>query len=96
MEDIEELQPFGQSNPEPVFAIGPVTLLMPPRVFGKGHVRFQIEKKSGERISCIAWNQSHKVPPIRRPLMLAAQIGWNVWNGERNIQATVLDWRFAD
>ena len=96
VEDIEELQPFGQSNPEPVFAIGPVTLLMPPRVFGKGHVRFQMEKKSGERISCIAWNQSHKVPPIRRPLMLAAQIGWNVWNGERNIQATVLDWRFAD
>ena len=34
VEDVEELQPFGQANPEPVFAIGPITLQTPPKMFG--------------------------------------------------------------
>ncbi|MEM9025382.1 MAG: hypothetical protein AAGB06_00455, partial [Verrucomicrobiota bacterium] len=95
VEDIEELQPFGQANPEPVFAIGPITLQTPPKMFGKGHVRYQIVQQSGEKIACISWNQGHRAPPMRKPIEVVAQIGWNVWNGERNVQATVLDWRFA-
>ena len=95
IEDIEELHPFGQGNPEPTFAVGPLTLQMPPKVFGKGHLRFAFHNSQDERVSCVAWNLSDNPPPVHRPILLAAQLGWNFWNGERTIQATVRDWCFA-
>jgi len=95
MADLEQMQPFGMGNPEPVFGVRGVRLRNRPDVFKEQHFRFAAEDAGGRRISGVAWKMSDRLPPVGPPLELAVQLNWNYYNGRRTLQLELLDWRPA-
>jgi single-stranded-DNA-specific exonuclease len=96
MGDLEQLQPFGMNNPEPVFGVRGVQLKNRPDVFKEQHFRFAAEDAKGRRISGVAWKQADRLPPVGAPLELAIQLNWNHYNGRKILQMELLDWRLAE
>lgn len=95
MAELEQLQPFGMGNPEPVFGVRGIRLRNRPDVFKEQHFRFAGEDAAGRRISGVAWKQADRLPPVGAPLELAVQLNWNHYNGRRTLQMELLDWRPA-
>jgi single-stranded-DNA-specific exonuclease len=44
LENLRQLEPFGQGNPEPVFASQSVNLVFPPRVIKDKHIKFRVNQ----------------------------------------------------
>lgn len=95
MGELEQLQPFGMGNPEPVFGVRGVRLRNRPDVFKEQHFRFAGEDAGGRRISGVAWKMADRLPPVGAPLELAVQLNWNHYNGRKILQMELLDWRPA-
>src|SRR5438270_1344043 len=47
LNSLRRLEPFGQGNPEPVFASREVNLLIPPRVIKEKHLKFRVNQRQG-------------------------------------------------
>lgn len=95
MEELDQLHPFGQGNPEPLFGIRGVRIPRPPDVFKEQHFRFAAEDARGRRISGVAWKLAHNLPPTGRALELVVQLNWNHYNGRKVLQLELHDWRLV-
>jgi len=93
MAALEQLQPFGQGNPEPVFAVRSVRLRKRPEVFNERHFRFTLENSLRQVIYGVAWKMAGRLPPAGQPIDIAFKLVWNQFNGRRMLQMQVLDWR---
>ncbi len=93
MDELEALHPFGQGNPEPVFAVRGVILRHPPEVFKEQHFRFHFEDGRGRRLHGVAWKLAHRMPPLGVPIDLAVELKWNHFNGRKLLQLGLIDWR---
>jgi len=95
LSQLELLEPYGQENPQPVFA------LLNQRIeriqtFGKGHLRFSIPRNGNLPISAVAWKAAENTPPENIPLDLAFRFHWNIWNGRKDERITLVDWRISE
>jgi len=95
MGELEQMQPFGMGNPEPVFGVRGVRLRNRPDVFKEQHFRFAGEDAAGRRVSGVAWKLADRLPPVGVPLEMAVQLNWNHYNGRKILQMELLDWRLA-
>jgi single-stranded-DNA-specific exonuclease len=97
LDQLEQLHPFGQGNPEPVLGTRFMELVVDPQPFGEGgkNFRFYHFNPQGERISAIAWNLGSRLPPARVPIDLAFKFAWNHYNGTSSPQMEILDWRLS-
>ncbi len=93
MEELEELHPFGQGNPEPVFGIRGVVLRQRPEVFKGQHFRFSLEDSRGRRLFGVAWKMAGRIPPVGVPVDLAVELVWNHFNDRKLLQLELIDWR---
>lgn len=89
---LDQLQPFGQSNPQPIFGLRKVYLDQSPKIFGHKHLRFKLPHTS---LQVIGWKMASTPPPIGQPIELALSFSWNHWNGRRHAQAELVQWRPA-
>jgi single-stranded-DNA-specific exonuclease len=96
MEELDQLHPFGQGNPEPVFGVRGLRLRQRPEIFKEQHFRFSCEDGAGRRLSGVAWKLAQNLPPVGVPLELAVQLNWNHYNGRKMLQLELLDWRRAE
>ncbi|MBA3850254.1 MAG: single-stranded-DNA-specific exonuclease RecJ [Opitutus sp.] len=96
MEELDQLHPFGQGNPEPIFGVRGLRLRHRPEVFKEQHFRFSAEDETGRRLSGVAWKLADKLPPAGVPLELAVQLNWNHYAGRKMLQLELLDWRRAE
>jgi len=95
LDELAQLAPFGQENPEPILALKEVQLAQSPRLVGSGaHFQFSIYNGSNS-ISGIAWKMGERVPPRNTNLDLAFRLRWNNWNGRRNLQMDLQDWKLS-
>lgn len=96
--DLEKMEPFGQKNPEPVFAMKDVSLLgCAP--FGNGHLKFQVAGANGRNHAGVAWNQAESIlsnPEFHQPVDIAFRFHWNHWNGRKTPRLTLLNWRKSE
>jgi single-stranded-DNA-specific exonuclease len=94
---LDQLQPFGQGNPEPVLGARFLELAYPPQAFGVGgkNFRFFHFNNEGERVSAIAWNLGSRIPPPKVPIDIAFKFAWNYYNGTSSPQMEIVDWRFS-
>ncbi len=95
MDELDQLHPFGQGNPEPIFGVRGLRLRSRPEIFKEQHFRFTAEDVQGRRLSGVAWKLAEKLPPMGQPLELAVQLNWNFYAGRKTLQLELLDWRVA-
>lgn len=93
MEALEQMQPFGQGNPEPVFGARGILFRKRPEVFKGQHFRFSLENSHRQPISGVAWKLADRMPPVGEPVDIAFKLVWNNFNGRRVLQVQMLDWR---
>ena len=62
MDELSFLQPFGQENPEPIFATRNARFRQHPKVFKEAHFRFSLNDKYGRPLQGVAWNLARRIP----------------------------------
>lgn len=97
---LQYLQPFGEGNPEPVFALRGVTLSSVRKV-GKDeqHWKLGVERLSQhDPLDVVAWSLAVRYPNLRPGMVLdlAGTIALNSWNGRESVQMVLKDIRMAD
>jgi single-stranded-DNA-specific exonuclease len=88
MEGLRKMEPFGQDNREPIFAIHNVKLAGTPRVVGEHHLKFAIKTAHGT-LDAIAFGFAQK--PLPERFDIAFVIQENDFMGRRSIQLNVKD-----
>lgn len=97
LDELEMLHPFGEGNPEPVFGLRGVRFDREVQRFGEGGVNFRhtVFLPGGRRLGLIGWRMADRAPAPGQVADLAVRLSWNRWQGRRNAQAEVIDWRPA-
>lgn len=92
-DQIAQLSPFGEGNPEPIFGVHNV--VMPSRciAFGENNFRFQIVLPNFSRLGVVAWHKTEGVPAAGTCADLAVRLSWNNYNGRKYQQAELVAWR---
>ena len=92
------LEPFGPSNPRPVFHASPVDLSDGPRTIKERHLSMSF-RQQGRVFRAIAWRAAERAAFLdehRTNLDLAFSLDENQYQGETYIQLTVADFRVAN
>jgi len=90
---LRQLGPFGQGNPEPVWALRGLEVSGAPRVVGKKHLKLSL--RSGDRrLEAIAFNYPLEQLPAGK-IDVAFTLKENQWNGNTSLQLQVQDIRQA-
>ncbi|MDR0351338.1 MAG: single-stranded-DNA-specific exonuclease RecJ [Puniceicoccales bacterium] len=94
--ELDQLQPYGQKNDEPIFCLRNVHMA-DPETFGihKNHFKFNLFGRNNLCISCIAWNMSNNMPELNKSFDMLVKIGLDSWNNFNRIQLTVVDWQYV-
>jgi single-stranded-DNA-specific exonuclease len=96
---LEALAPYGNGNPEPVFATR--RLLAKPRVLrskrpgADGHLKLRFEG-SAERLEAIGFGMEHRLSVTEGPVDVAFHLSMDEWNGSRRLSMRLKDLRAAD
>lgn len=93
IEALEVLGPYGNGNPQPVFASrrlsGRPRVLKSKQEGRPGHLKLSLEGLSG--IDVIGFGMEEKLPLTEGPLDLAYQVSLDEWNGRRRVS-----WKLKD
>jgi len=90
-EQFKQLGPFGQDNPEPVWALQGAMVSGRPRVVGKNHLKLSVAS-GGRKFDAIAFNYPLENLPSGT-LDIAFTLKENIWNGNTTLQLQVKDIR---
>ncbi len=96
--ELDQLEPFGQSNPQPVLISRGVHV---QGAYARGnegkHLRLILAQDGTRPVEAMAWNLGHLADPLQRhPLIdVAYTLEVNAWNGERTLRLNVKDFRRA-
>ncbi|MDL2321964.1 single-stranded-DNA-specific exonuclease RecJ [Desulfosarcina sp. OttesenSCG-928-B08] len=93
MAQVDQLEPFGQGNPRPVFMAQNIRLRS-HKIFGGNHCQMILERGAGtaDTLSAIWFNIPDSMPPVSAGFeKIAYRLQWNHWNGNRQIQLVIED-----
>jgi single-stranded-DNA-specific exonuclease len=93
MRGIEQLAPFGEGNPEPVWGAQAVRILGAPRVVGTRHLKWLCADGS-RSLEAIAFNMAERQLPDGA-VDIAFTLERNCYQGEERLQLNVQDFRPA-
>ncbi len=97
VEEIELLEPFGESNPQPVFCSRNLRLARPPRIIKNGHLKIWVTdgKSTFEAIGFgLAKDNDIGFSLKKSPeIDLAYTVSFNTWQGVSMIQLKIADLR---
>lgn len=88
-----ELAPFGQSNPQPVFASDPLYVVNSFGVGSGKHLKFTLQDQDGSTWDAIAFRQGRRIREAAPGsyLNVAYRMELNTWRGSTNLQLVVED-----
>ncbi|QBG46278.1 single-stranded-DNA-specific exonuclease RecJ [Verrucomicrobia bacterium S94] len=89
--EMKKLRPFGQDNPEPVWAMEKMSVSGAPRVVGENHLKLSLVS-AGCRFDAIAFNFPLENLPSGN-IDVAFMLKENCWMGNTTLQLQVLDIR---
>ncbi|HEY4966773.1 MAG TPA: DHHA1 domain-containing protein, partial [Puia sp.] len=91
---IQQMEPFGPENLKPVLIARDVSETGYSRLLKEKHLRVFL-RQDDLIMSGIAFNMADKWPLIQsgQPLDVAFTLDLNEWNGEKNLQLKILDFR---
>lgn len=93
-EQLQQLEPFGKANEEPVFGIKDVQIVQHSFIGSqKNHVKLVL-KQGSKIVYGIAFNKATEFAPLlsseKKLFDIAGTIGVNEWNGNKEVQLKVL------
>lgn len=90
-EKINVLEPYGQGNPSPVFALKDAQI-KDIRTIGKNlnHLKFRCEQ-NGTTLECVSWNENSLLLPENAISDIAFAPKLNIFNNEEKIQLEIID-----
>ena len=95
MDEFSRLQPFGQENPEPIFATRNVRFRQRPKIFKEAHFRFSLSDKYGRPLQGVAWNLGSRVPKLDTLVDIAYRLAWNTFGRQKSLQLELVDWKYS-
>ncbi len=99
VQQIEQLAPFGQANPRPVFCTSAVKLVEPPKRMGNGDRHLSLKLvHHGVRLRAVAFGKGEwadELKDVEGPLDLVHRPVINEYRGRRNVELHLVDWRLA-
>lgn len=94
MTGLEQLEPFGNQNPQPLFVIKDVSLVRPPQILKDKHIKCMVFA-DGIIKPVIFFNRPDLIPVLQEledtPFSLAAHVMKNEWNGNTTIELQGID-----
>ncbi len=94
---LQALQPFGEANPEPVFALRSARLASVRTVGKEGkHWKLGVERPSDRRpLDVVGWSLVAAYPDLQPGMVLdlAGTVASNAWNGRESVQLILKDIR---
>ena len=94
MRIIKQMEPFGPSNPRPVFCFKKLYFKTPPRIVGQKHIKFLLTDIQREKdIGGIWFNSAHNLEKINK-LEKADVVGSvveNYYNNQMSLQINIKD-----
>ncbi len=93
MSEIALIEPFGQQNPEPIFATKKVVFRQRPKVFKDTHFRFSLSDCKKRSIQGVAWNMADRIPKLNTPVDIAYRLAWNSFGWQKILQIDLIDWK---
>lgn len=94
LSDIDRLAPFGEGNPRPVFAARGATVAGAAQMGADGkHLRLTLASSTGRTQKAVGFGFGHLAPTLKlgARVDVAFELAVNEWNGNREIQARVID-----
>ncbi|WP_435016277.1 single-stranded-DNA-specific exonuclease RecJ [Tundrisphaera sp. TA3] len=96
VESIEALEPHGIGNPRPLLVANNVKVIGEPRTMGErqDHVRIRIAQ-GNTTLGAIGWRMAERAKVLRNgtPCAIAFHPSVNEWNGRREVQLELKDFR---
>lgn len=99
IEDLAGMEPYGAQNPAPVFIVRNAEVVSSSTVGKDGkHLRLTVRSPDSVPRPFIAFGFGHRVSEAmhRNRLDIACTIGVSEWNGKKDIQCKVVDFRQAE
>jgi single-stranded-DNA-specific exonuclease len=97
VDSLNQLEPYGQGNPQPLFLAGDLEVAGEPRRVGEErHLSFRVRQQGGSIFKAIAFNMGDRINELmsaagRCCLVFTPRI--NEWQGYRNVELTVKDFQ---
>jgi len=93
--EIERLEPFGEGNPEPIFATNKAIVAGDPRVLKDKHLKFRL-MEHGRAVECLWWNAGSMSESIFAgdQVKVAYKLSENLFNGRTTPQMTIVDLKY--
>jgi len=93
---VEQAGPFGQGNPEPLFAL-PEQQIAYAQIVGADHVRARLRSRDGATVDAIAFRAMHS--PLGEALLkgdgaqlhVAAKLSGNFFRGVERVETRIID-----
>ena len=91
-----QMEPFGPENLRPVFIVRNVADTGYSRVLKEQHIRFSL-RQGNFNFTGIGFNMADRFDLLqtKQPIDVVFKIDENEWNGEKNLQIRVLDYRLS-
>ena len=91
-----QMEPFGPENLSPVFMATGVMNTGFSRILKEQHIRFSL-KQSSATLTGIGFGMAAKFPLLEqgKPLDIVFRIDENEWNGSKNLQLRMIDFRLS-
>lgn len=99
VEELERLEPYGIGNPRPLLVANGVRVVGEPKLVGERKNHVQIRLGQGDVVvKGIAWNMAEKFKGVTPGslISIAFQPGVNEWNGRREVQVELRDFKLED
>ena len=96
MDQLQELEPFGQGNPEPVWVTRDVEVLTATRMGGeRQHLKLRVHDGRGATGEVVAWRQGERQAEFPRGARVdvAYTLEVNAWQGQDRLQMNAKDVR---
>lgn len=86
-QELQQLAPFGQANPEPLFGMRGIAA-QSPKIVGTKHLKFSLPTPRGP-LGAIGFSMADLMPIMAQHVDLAFTIAPNEWNGVTSTQLTL-------
>lgn len=97
VKELDQLGPFGQGNPRPVFAATHVELASPPRTMGEGdrHLDLRV-RQHNITMRAIAFGRgewAEEIAAVNGPIAIGFTAGINRFRGRESVELKLEDWQ---